>query len=94
MHHLLTYFAQNVNLPIPNPAADNAHIKTFINIFLSIAGAVALLVITIAGFRYVSSRGTPGSVTQARDAIVYALTGLVIIMSAFAIVNFVVFQLK
>jgi len=94
MYHLLNYFAQNLNVPIPNPAADTAHIKAIINIFLSVAGAVALLVITIAGFRYAASRGTPGAVTQARDAIIYSLIGLVIIISAFAIVNFVVFQLK
>ncbi|HSX00157.1 MAG TPA: pilin [Patescibacteria group bacterium] len=94
MHHLITYFAQSLTVPIPNPAANGAHIRTFINIFLGIAGAVALLVISIAAFRFTTSRGSPNTVAQARDSIIYAVVGLVVIMSAFVIVNFVVFKLR
>jgi hypothetical protein len=94
MYNLLVHFAQNVTVPLPTTAAGSAQIKQFVNLLLAISGAVALLVITMAGFRFVSSRGNPQQVSQARDAIIYSCIGLVVIMSAFVIVNFVVFKLK
>jgi hypothetical protein len=94
MHDFLIHFAQNLNVPLPGTGAGTAQIRTIVNILLSISGAVALLVITMAGFRYVTSRGNPSQTAQARDAILYSLIGLVVLMSAFLIVNFVVFKLK
>lgn len=94
MHDFLIHFAQNLNVPLPGTGAGTAQIRTIVNILLSISGAVALLVITMAGFRYVTSRGNPSQTAQARDAILYSLIGLVVLMSAFLIVNFVVFKLR
>ncbi|HSX34596.1 MAG TPA: pilin [Candidatus Saccharimonadales bacterium] len=94
MHDFLIHFAQNLNVPLPGTAAGTAQIRTIVNVLLSVSGAVALLVITMAGFRYITSRGNPSQTAQARDAILYSLIGLVVIMSAFVIVNFVVFKLK
>lgn len=97
MHDVLlhfTNFAQNLNVPLPGAGAGTAQLRTIVNIILSISGAVALLVITMAGFRYVTSRGNPSQTAQARDAILYSLIGLVVLMSAFIIVNFVVFKLN
>jgi hypothetical protein len=94
MHELLSHLAQNVNVNLPTPAAGNAQIKAVVNVLLSVSGAVALLVITMAGFRFVTSRGNPQQVAQARDAIIYSCIGLVVIMSAFIIVNFVVFKIR
>jgi hypothetical protein len=94
MHELLSHVAQNITVNLPAPAAGNAQIKEVVNVLLSVSGAVALLVITMAGFRFTTSRGNPQQVAQARDAIIYSCVGLVIIMSAFIIVNFVVFKIK
>lgn len=103
MYSLLLRFAQtcpinqpsnNLCVPLPQPGAGTPQIHIIVNLALGIAGAVALLVITMAGFRYVTSRGNPQQVTQARDAIIYALIGLVVLMSAFLIVNLVVFKLR
>lgn len=102
MMRLLSYFAQTcptapsnvICAPIPTTGAGNTQIHTIVNLFLGIAGAVALLVITMAGFRYVLSRGNPQQVSQARDGIIYSVIGLIVIMSAFIIVNFVVFKLR
>ena len=88
------YFAQNLNVPLPGTGAGTSQIKIIVNLFLSIAGAVALLTVTMAGFRYVTSRGNPQQTAQARDAIIYSVIGLIVMMSAFIIVNFVVFKLK
>jgi hypothetical protein len=103
MLQALLHFAQNCPInqpsnvlcaPIPATGAGNSQIHTIVNIFFGIAGAVALLVITMSGFRYVLSHGTPQQVSQARDGIIYSLIGLIVIISAFAIVNFVVFKLR
>jgi hypothetical protein len=94
MHELLSHVAQNITVNLPQPGAGGGQIRLVINVLLSISGAVALLVITMAGFRFVTSRGSPQQVAQARDAIVYSLIGLVVIMSAFMIVNFVVFKIR
>jgi hypothetical protein len=93
-HQLLAHFAQNLNVPLPGNGAGTAQLRIIINIVLGIAGAVALLVITMAGFRFITSRGNPGQVAQARDAIIYSLIGLVTMMSAFIIVNFVIFKIR
>jgi hypothetical protein len=54
-----------------------------------IFGAVAFLFIVIGGFRYVISSGDPKNTAKAKNTIIYALVGLVITISADAIVNFI-----
>ena len=75
---------------VPDIEADSAHLQTIINTVLGITGAIAVLVIVLAGFRLIFSQGDPGQVASTRNAIVYSLIGLVVIMFVFAIVNFVV----
>lgn len=55
-----------------------------------IAGAIALLVIVIAGIKYITSQGNPQEVAKAKNAIIYAGVGLVVLLLADAIVAFVV----
>lgn len=54
------------------------------------AGFVALVFIVIGGFRYVISGGDPQKVVQARNTIIYAIVGLIVAMSAFIIVRFII----
>ncbi len=74
----------------PNPTTNNDKLQTAAALFWAITAAVSLLVLTISGFRYIISRGDPGAVSKAKNAIIYSLVGLVVSMSAFAIVSFVV----
>jgi predicted nucleic acid-binding Zn ribbon protein len=55
-----------------------------------IIGAVSVLVIVIAGMMYVFSGGDPNNTKRAKDAIIYAVIGLVIALLAQAIVSFVI----
>ena len=81
----------HVNIcPLPQVGAGATQAHTVITIVLGITGAIALLVIVVAGLRYTLSRGNPQATGQAKAAIIYALVGLVITMAAFAVVNFVV----
>ncbi len=60
-----------------------------IGIVLFVAGAVAVIVIIISGLNYVTSSGDPGKMTKAKNTLLNAIIGLVIIMAAYAIATFV-----
>jgi len=55
----------------------------------SVAGVIAAAVILFAGVRYAMSQGDPSKVKQAKDMIMYAIIGLIVTLSAFAITAFV-----
>jgi hypothetical protein len=88
----LSVFALSVDLKnnLPNVSADSGKFAAALNIVYGVTGAISVLVITIAGFRYIISRGDPNSVAQAKRAILYAVIGLLVTLSAFAITTFVV----
>lgn len=92
LHHLLTHLAA-VSAPsiqaLPHPNTGKT-LKTVLEIVFSIAGALSLLVIVIAGLTFITSQGDPQKVAQARNAIVYAAAGLAISILAVSIVGFVV----
>lgn len=60
-----------------------------INAALMIVGILAVAMIIFAGIRYVTSAGNKGRVEQAKQILIYSITGLVVAISAYAIVNFV-----
>jgi hypothetical protein len=64
-------------------------IKTVINILSIIVGVVAVIMIIIGGFRYITSGGKQESVTAAKNTILYAVIGLVIVALAQVVVRFV-----
>jgi len=64
-------------------------IETAINILSFVVGIAAVIMIIIGGFRYITSGGESSSVSGAKDTILYAVIGLVIVAMAQAIVRFV-----
>ena len=60
-----------------------------LNTVYFISGAAAVIVIIIAGILYTISDGDSGKVSKAKNAILYAVVGLVIIMGAFVITGFI-----
>lgn len=75
---------------LPKTPANSSSVKAVLQIFFGILGAFALLVITIAGMSYITSAGDPQKVTNAKNAIIYAIVGLVIAITAESIVSFLV----
>lgn len=61
-----------------------------INGVLGILAVVAVIVIIIGGVQYMVSAGDPNKTKKAKDTILYACIGLVIIGLAAIIVNFVI----
>ncbi len=60
-----------------------------INIFSVIVGVIAVIMIIVGGFRYITSGGKEEGVKGAKNTILYALIGLVIVAIAQVIVKFV-----
>lgn len=63
--------------------------KRVVNIFSLVVGAVSVIMIIIGGFRYIVSNGDSNAVTGAKNSILYAVVGLVIVLFAQVIVRFV-----
>lgn len=67
----------------------NGMIKTVINIISVLVGIVSVIMIIWGGFKYVTSGGDSGNVTSAKNTIIYAVIGLVVVALAQFIVQFV-----
>lgn len=87
-------------LPVGEPDPDCATNETgttlpeimtnIINIVSWIVGIVAVLMIIYGGFKYLTSGGNDANVTSAKNTILYAIIGLVIVALAQIIVRFVI----
>lgn len=75
---------------LPKTPATQATVKNISTIVFSVVGALALLFITIGGFRYVLSQGDPQATGKAKNTILYALVGLVVAIMGQVIVTFVI----
>lgn len=76
--------------PLPHTAADQNEVQNVLQLVFTVIGAISLLIIVIAGFRFIASRGDPQKVAQAKNAIIYAAVGLVVSILAVTIVGFVI----
>lgn len=66
--------------------------KRIIQTFSIIVGAASVIMIIYGGFRYITSGGESGRVGSAKNALLYAIIGLVIVALAQLIVHFVLNQ--
>lgn len=62
-------------------------IASVLSIVYWVAGAVAVIMLVIAGIRFVTSGGNPSGLQKARSSIIYSVAGLVVIIIAFTITN-------
>lgn len=79
---------------LPTPDANTATVKEIMAFAFAIAGALALLMITISGLRYILSDGDPQKANKAKNGIIVALVGLAIAIAGESIVFFVVSQVQ
>lgn len=70
-------------------SADSA-LKIVVNTVLVAGGITAVITIIIAGYMYTISGGNPAEVEKSKNAILYAVIGLIVAGSAFVLVNFVI----
>lgn len=64
-------------------------IKAVLNILSVVAGVAAVVMVIIAGLRYITSSGDAQAVGGAKKTLIYAIVGLVVVALAQVIVHFV-----
>jgi hypothetical protein len=69
-------------------ASINNIVHTIVNLLSAIVGIVAVIMIIVGGLRYITSGGNDTSVTGAKNTILYAVVGLVVVALAQIIVRF------
>ena len=67
----------------------NGVIDTIINVLSVLVGVLAVIMVIIAGFKYVTSAEDSSKITSAKNTLVYAIVGLVIVALSQTIVKFV-----
>lgn len=59
-----------------------------LNIVFGLSAVIAVMLIVINGLQYISAGGDAQKTAQAKQGILYAVVGLIIVIMAFSIVNF------
>jgi hypothetical protein len=72
-----------------NQSTFNKYASLIINLLSVIIGFVAVVMILLGGFRYITSGGNSENVGKAKNTILYGIIGLVIVALAQIIVQFV-----
>ena len=70
-----------------------ATIGSLINVALGFLGVIAVIIVLIGGFQYMTAGGSEEKAGKARKWIISGIIGLAIILSAYAITTFVINQL-
>ena len=67
-------------------------LSTVTDVLIFFVGAISVIVLIIGGLRYIVSAGNAAAVQGAKNTILYAIVGIVVSISAYAIVHFVLTQ--
>jgi len=78
--------------PAGSTSVDSV-IVTVVNILSFVVGVAAVIMIIIAGLKYVMSSGDSNSVNSAKNTILYSIIGLVVAIASQVIVRFVLKKL-
>lgn len=87
---VITVLASTISKTITGILGEAGAKNIFVNVFnhaFTWAAIVAVAMIIIGGIYYATSTGDPGKVTKAKNTIMYASIGLLIVILSIAIVN-------
>jgi len=68
----------------------DGRLDTIFKFVIGVVAVIAVLIIVLAGFKYITSSGDPQGVASAKKAILYSAIGLVVCGLAWSIVTFVI----
>lgn len=90
--NIIAILAQTYSAPdnLPQQAANNDALTNVFNAVLALGGAVAVAYIIYGGIKFSISNGDPAKVKEAREAIIYSVIGLIIVIISFTLINFVI----
>lgn len=90
LQQLATPILNATDIGYQGATQDNGLVLGILNTVYFWLGAVAVGMIVYGGYMYVISNADPGKVKKAKDVLLYAVIGVVIVLLAFAITNVVV----
>lgn len=73
---------------LPTVAANSSTVQTVLQLVFGIVAALTVIYIIVAALKFITAQGNPQEAAKARQTIVYAVIGLVVALSAEAIVTF------
>jgi len=91
------HFAFGQEVWVHNPVGFNdlnSMVAKIIDVAFTLAGVVAVIFLVVAGFRYITSGGNAEAVEGAKTGISNAIIGIIVILLAWLIINFVLKQLN
>ncbi|MBQ7802660.1 hypothetical protein IJ380_02255 [Candidatus Saccharibacteria bacterium] len=74
---------------LPRNSAETTRTNV-INYILYAAGLLAVVMIVVSGLKMTTSAGDAGAVSKAKSTLIYSIIGLILVILAYAIVNFVI----
>lgn len=60
-----------------------------IEVLLFIAGVLAVIIIVVSGIKYMTANGNKSTIESAKSTLIYAVVGLIVVIAAYAIVEFI-----
>ncbi len=82
--------AEELGLPTGGGSVGDAQIKSIMGVVYMVAAVIAVIVIIIAGILYATSSGDSAKIARAKNAILYSIIGLVVVIIASAITNLII----
>lgn len=84
----LTVDQNGCETPAGTPDVDSTLVKGM-NLFSAILGIIAVVMIMVGGLKYMTSQGDAGQMNSAKNTLIFAAVGLVIVAFAQLFVRFV-----
>ena len=78
------------SIGVPKVADADAALAGLLNVVYGAAGILCVIIIIFAGYIYVTSDGNASNIKLAKNAIIGSVTGLKVVIAAFAITQFVI----
>lgn len=69
-------------------------IRTVVNILSAVVGIIAVITVIIGGLKFITSGGDSTAASSARNTVLYAVIGLVVVALAQIIVRYVLFRVN
>ncbi|HUC20196.1 MAG TPA: hypothetical protein VMR98_01735 [Candidatus Polarisedimenticolaceae bacterium] len=73
-----------------NDTALTDRLNVVIDTLFIVVGAIAVLILIMGGIRYITATGDAKRIQAAKDTVLYAVIGLIVVILARAIVGFVI----
>ena len=70
----------------------NTLAQNVIGVLFFAVGTIAVIMIIVGGLKYVTANGDSSKITSAKNTILYSVVGLIVALSAYAIVRYVINQ--